>query len=354
MKKGKSLGKFIVGSILVTLLASCSGIIDANNARLALGGDPLTLETYKEQVTASYETMKTYNHFALEASGSSYYYEGTFEYLDAAGNGSSTNIDIDISLLELESIFLNAKSDVEGETLGRLTVNFAGGLIYSNSEFSANYANGSHSFGATYENSEVVSDSEAYLAYSKMFDLALLPNFFSLPTLFQSLLFLDVPSQPVVSDEMISSCLDELIVEAGDFMALENSIAFTDEVVGAYSYGDDVYGLGIYMDNTDYTALSSAYKEAALLSMSEAEYAKQYGNFYDKLTLTRLAMSVVNNAKGISTFGINLDCSLKAMDDYVEYGDGSKVKISGLDVDIEIVFTMHKGDEVIYMYEGVE
>lgn len=354
MKKRNILIKTSALLLLVTTLASCNGLTYNNNARLALGGDPLTLETYKELVAPSYKAMASSSSFALEANNAIYGYTGDFEYLDSSNNVTSKSVDIDVSSFSYTSAYINATSLNKESIGGKLSVDLDGALSYDDGTNTYAYESGSHSFSAQYANGLISSDDDAYFIYKEMFSLPFFSTLFTFPELLSNLLFLSDSTYPIVTSDILSGCLNGLVASATNFMNLESSLQFNDEFIGAYSYGDDVYGLGIYMDGNDYTSILSSFKNAQILLYGEESYMNNYGHFLDKLSFNRLAMSIVNNAKGITTFGFNLKCELEEMDDYIYLSSNSAFKVSNLDVNIGVVFTLSQGDNALSVYESIE
>lgn len=350
-KRAKSLSLPLL-TLITILLSACSPAGSRNNARLAFGGDPMTLDSYAESVSPLIEKMDEIDHYAVTAHSAVYQYKASIEE-----NGVTTNIDAsftDINFLSGLRYVHSTTSNRPGE--GVFSVSFSGSGSYddsSSSPLSVYYGASSHSL--TLEESTISGERQSdvlfYEFYQRALNLSIFPYKMPVPSLFESLLFLGVDQLPIFPSTLIGNSFYEMIESYATFLALEQDIEFDDELVGIYAYGDNIYGLGMYMDNADYTSFLSFFKTHYLKSHTEEQYASEYGNFYDALNLTRLALSVIVNSTGMTSFGINLDCDIKEPLGEIHRSDGTVYTVKDADISISIVFTLYQGERALQVME---
>lgn len=333
--------------VVTIVLSACSGAGSRNNARLAFGGDPMTLPAYSEAVTPLITTMGRTNHYAVTAHSASYEYKATIEE-----NGANKYIDTSFTNINFLSGLTNVKSTTSTRPTGILDISFSGSGSYMDSSLSVHYEGGTHTTGLS-EGAIVRDEHDAlfYFFYQRALETSIFPYSMPVPGLFRELLFLDVAQIPVFSSTLITGSFTSMISSFDTFLKLEQDIKFNDELVGIYSYGDNVYGIGMYMDNADYTSFLSTFKTHYLETHTEAEYASNYGNFYDALNMTRFALSVIVNSNGLASFGINLDCDITEPLGTTARSDGTTYKVTDADISISCVFTVYQGDQALQIIE---
>lgn len=342
-------------AILALTLAGCGNL---NNARLAIGGDAVEIDIYKQSVAPSYLAMGANRHFSLSCEEASFKIKGNIETI--SGNTTSTyTVDMELSTYSFTSAFIYASDhqeegeEVDAAQKGALSISYDGYLSYQHGGYSYLEQDGFHNLQATFEGGSVTASRGNYDVYQGILSLPLFPHLPSFTSLYSRLLFLDLGSDPLFSQSLFESTNDNIVENAISLRTLEQEIEYKEDILTVSSFGDNVYGIGLYMDNYDYAAFLSAYKTHYLLSGTEEEYMRNYGNFYDKLIMNRLAISQVNNSNGLVNFGINVNCGLNEMDDYVLADDGSLMKFDGLEVDIEVVYNYSQGDNALSAYENL-